>query len=176
MKKMFFALIAFMPVSVFAQTSLQSFYDKYEGKEGFTSVKISPKMFNLIASADFEDEDMDFVKDLTGVTLLVLENEEDNAAIAEKSVQLSKEAQSLVGSGYDELMSVKEYGTDLKILGKSTEPGVINDLLIVGNDDGEFIYVDITGKIDLKRIGSLSNCTDVKGMEHLKELENSDKK
>ena len=176
MKRVLLVFLACLPVALSAHNSFQSFYDKYEGKEGFTSVKISPKMFNLIASAETDDEDIQFLQSITGLRMLALENEDHDPAIVERSKQLYKEAQALIGSGYDELMSVKESGTDLKILARSAEEGVISDLLIVGNDDGEFIYVDITGKIDLKKIGSLSDSIDINGMDHLKDLEDTDKK
>src|SRR5215831_514099 len=170
MKRICLVVISLLPFTAFAQTtSQQSFFDKYEGKEGFTSVKISPKMFNLIASADINDEDLSAIKDITGVNVLAFENEDGNSAA--RAQQLYNEAKQVIGNDYDELMSVKDDGTDLKILAHpSTEKGVINDLLIVGNDDGEFVYVDVRGKIDVKKISSLSKCTDIKGMDELKKL------
>jgi hypothetical protein len=73
-------------------------------------------------------------------------------------------------------MAVKEEGTDLKILAKSAGHGIISDLLIMGKDEGEFIYVNVLGKIDLKKLKSLGQSIDIKGMEHLKDLDDGDKK
>ena len=175
MKKLFFLVIALLPLSLFAQTSVQSFFDKYAGRTGFTTVKISPKMFDLIASIEIDDTDMSVVKDITGVNVLVYEASEGKTG--DMADKLYAEAKTLVNSGYEELMSVMEEGTDLRILAKSAEQGIVNDLLIVGKDNGEFIYVNVTGKMDLKKISSLANDTNIKGLDHLKDLDDdTDKK
>ena len=175
MKKIFLLALIIAPAFAFAQTvTLQTFFDKYAGREGFTTVKISPKMFDLIASADIDEEGMEVIKDITGVNVLTYEMEEGKSS--EMADKLYAEAKSLINSGYEELMSVKEDDTDLRILAKSPGNGVINDLLIVGKDDGDFVYVSVTGKIDIKKISELSKCTDVKGLQHLKDLDEDDEK
>ena len=173
MKTLLIAFAFFLPVTLMAQSSLPSFFSKYEGKEGFTSVKISPKAFQLVAAADLDDETMQVLTDITGLYVLTFEDEDGKSP--EKAEQLKKEAYAAIGSGYEELLSVKESGTDLKILARSANEGVINDLLIVGNDDGEFVYVDVTGKIDIRKLSSLSD-VDVKGMEKLKDIGNQEQK
>ena len=172
MKKLLLLFALFLPVTLFAQGSMPSFFSKYDGKEGFTTVKISPKAFQLVASADIDDEDLSALNDITGVYVLLYENEEGDEDVKshEKAAGLRKEAYASLGSGYEELLSVKESETDLKILTKSAGDGIINDLLIVGEDDGEFVFVNVTGKIDIKKLGSLSDI-DVKGMEKLDELD-----
>lgn len=174
MKKSLLFSIAFLPATLFAQNSVQSFFDKYEGHSGFTTVKISPKTFDLIASADLDDADMAFVKDITGLNVLVYEPGEGKSN--DMADKLNAEAKTLITAGYEELLSVKEEGTDLKILAKDAGEGIVSDLLIVGKDDGEFVYVNVLGKIDVKKINSLSKSVDIKGMEHLKDLDDSDKK
>lgn len=173
MKKILLFIIAVSPVIAFAQNSLQAFFDKYAGHEGFTTVKVSPKMFELVASAELNDEDLSAIKDITGVNILVCENEEGKNAARAK--QLTAEAFSLLGNSYDELLSVKEEGTDLKILARPAGDGIITDLLIIGNDDGEFIFVNITGKLDLKKLKNLDGKFDIDGMERLKDIETNKK-
>jgi hypothetical protein len=169
MKKLLFFLIALLPVSLFAQNSIQSFFDKYEGRDGFTTVKISPKLFDLVASANIEDADMEIVKDITGLNVLVYEPGEGKSA--DLTEKLFTESKSLLTNGYDELLSVKDEETDIKILAKPAGNGIISDLLIVGKSDGQFVYVNVLGKMDLKKISSLSKSMDIKGMEHLKDVE-----
>lgn len=175
MKKVLFLAIALLPLSLFAQQSVQSFFDKYAGRTGFTTVKISPKMFDLIASIDVEDADMSVVKDITGVNVLVYESEEGkDSDMADK---LYAEAKTLVNAGYEELLSVVEEGTDIRILAKSAGGGIVTDLLIVGKDDGEFIYVNVSGTMDIKKLSSMAKDTDIKGLDHLKDLDqDTDKK
>lgn len=167
-KKMLLLLITLFPAATFAQNSLQSFFDKYSGRDGFTTVKISPKAFQLIASAETNDESMKVFTDITGLNVLVFDNGDHKSS--EKAHQLVKEAYAAIGDGYDELISVKETGTDLKIVAKPAGDGFISDLIIVGEDHGEFVFVNMKGKIDLKKLGSLSNI-DCKGMEHLEKME-----
>jgi hypothetical protein len=46
----------------------------------------------------------------------------------------------------------------------------------MGKDRGEFIYVNVLGKIDLKKLRSLSKSIDIKGLEHLNDIDDDDKK
>lgn len=174
MKKLIILAMALLPVSLFAQNSMQSFFDKYAGHSGFTTVKVSPKMFDLIASVDIDDADMSVVKDITGVNVLVYDPEDEKGT--DLSDKLYSEAKTLIGTGYEELLSVVEEGTDIRILAKSAGEGIVSDLLIVGKDDGEFIYVNVAGKMDLKKISSLAKDTDIKGLDHLKDLDDKDQK
>lgn len=169
MKKIALILLALFPATLFAQNSLQSFFDKYSSKDGFTTVKISPKAIQLFASAQTDDETMKVLADITGLNVLVFENEDHQSP--ERAHQLVKEAYAAIGDGYEELMSVKDAGTDLKILAKPAEDGFIRDLVIVGEDDGEFVFVNVTGKIDVKKLGCLSHI-DCKGMEQLGKMKN----
>jgi hypothetical protein len=127
MKNVLLLALSLFPATIFAQSSVQSFFDKYAGKDGFTTVKISPSLFGLIASADIEDENLTMIKDITGVNVLIYDGKggkSDNLLD-----NLYGEARSLINSGYEELMAVKEEGTDLKILAKSAGHGIISDLL-----------------------------------------------
>ena len=173
MKKVFLAALALLPLSLVAQNDVHAFFDKYAGHTGFTTVKISPKMFDLIASVDVEDADLSVIKDITGVNVLVYEPVEGKAT--DMSDQLYAEAKMMGFTGYEELMSVVEEGTDIRILAKSAGQGIVSDLLIVGKDDGEFIYVNVSGRMDLKKISSLANDTDIKGLEHLKDVDENNK-
>jgi hypothetical protein len=168
MKTVLLAFALFLPAALVAQGSLQTFYNKYEGREGFTSVKISPKAFELAAAADLDEETMSLISQITGLNVLVFENEHGQSP--ELATQLRKEAYAALGPGYEELLSVKESQTDLKILARSADKGIITDLLIVGEDDGEFVYVEVTGKIDIGKLDMMGDM-DIDGMEHLRKLD-----
>ncbi len=169
MKKIFFLAAILVPISLFAQNTVQGFFDKYAGHTGFTTVKISPKMFDLIASIEVDDTDLSAVKDITGVNVLVYEPASEKSN--DLTDKLYAEAKTLITAGYEELLSVIEEGTDIRILAKSAGEGIVSDLLIVGKDDGEFIYVNIAGKMDMKKISSMANDTDIKGLDHLHDLD-----
>ena len=166
-------LITLLPVAVFAQSSQQNFYDKYAGREGFTTVTISPKMFELVASIDEDDQDLSIIKQITGVQVLTCENEDGKNT--ERAAQLTREAYATIGSGYEELLSVKEEGTDLKILARAAGNGIVSDLLIVGNDDGDFVYVKISGTLDLKKLKDLDGKVDIEGFDYLDDIDTGNK-
>jgi hypothetical protein len=60
MKKhaLFLLLLALIPASLCAQRSpVDDLFERYDGKEGFTSVYISSKMFGLLSRIDSDDEE-----------------------------------------------------------------------------------------------------------------------
>jgi len=99
------------------------------------------------------DESMKVFADITGLNVLVFDNEDHKSL--ERADQLVKEAYAAIGGEYEELISVKETGTDLRIVARPAGDGFIRDLVIVGEDDGEFVFVNVNGKIDLKKLGCL---------------------
>jgi Domain of unknown function (DUF4252) len=165
MKKLFLVSLAILPLLAFAQNNLNDFISKYSGKSGFTSVNISPKMMHLVSSLDMSDADMQAIKDVTSMQVLVHEGD------ADKANDLYSEASKNIGNDYDELMAVKEDETDLKILAKPSDPGYVKDLLIVGRDGDDFVLVNINGKISMDDLSKLSDHISIKDLDHLKDLQ-----
>jgi hypothetical protein len=132
------------------------FFNKYEGKPGFTSVNVSEKLFALAASAApvSEAEIKELVDGIKSVKILVFENSEDNARISE----LYKEAEAtLPGSGYEELMTVKGDSENVIMLGRTSSESVIEELIMIVMDESDFILVSIIGTIDMKNISRIAD-------------------
>ncbi|HSO77435.1 MAG TPA: hypothetical protein VLQ76_02620 [Bacteroidales bacterium] len=56
-KYIMFSLLTVMTVTLTAQRSpVDDLFEKYNGREGFTSVYISSKMFSLLSRIDSEDQ------------------------------------------------------------------------------------------------------------------------
>lgn len=178
MKKILLSATALLAASMmYAQSSqIDQFFQKYEGKEGFTSVIVTEKLFSLVASATEESAEWDALVDgIKGIRILVYENEEGAAT---KSGQFYNEFMSTVNtSGFDELMNVTSETEKVKLYGKSVTGSTLNDMLLVCDADGEFVMISILGAIDLSKISQISDL-DIEGLDELKKIEetNTDQK
>jgi len=162
--------------SLFAQNPIM---DKYKGGEEFTTVFISPKMFEMIAKFDFEEDDenpvgKELIKSIKGINILVYENE-DSLNNDGFSRALYQEAMTeLPINRFEELMTVKDGLDDVQFLIKEQADTIQELLLLVGSEE-EFVMINIQGNLDLNKLSKLSEAMDIKGMEHLdnlKKLEN----
>ena len=71
---------------------------------------------------------------------------------------------------YEELMIVKDGDATIDFLIKEKN-GKISDLLLVVDEDNDFIILSLSGEIDLKTVAKLSDNLDLKGGKHLKKIE-----
>lgn len=159
------ALLALTSISFAQADALTMFFEKYEGKTGFTSVNVSEKLFSLAASATPADQAdvKELVDGIKGIKVLAFENSEGNI----KSKELFAEAQKLLPSGqYEELMTVNSDGEQVIMLGKTASESVIEEMILLVEDEEEFVLVWINGIIDMKNISKLSEM----GIDHLDEL------
>lgn len=174
MKNLICLFILLLSMSLSAQSgvskSINPLMDKYGGSDDFTTVSISPKMFELIARTGIAEEDEeigDIINGITSLSILVYDNEEKAA----RSRDLYNEAfSSLVkGNAFEELMTVKDEGDDVKFLIRENGNLIEQLLLLVGSED-QFVMIDITGNIKLDQISKLSKSMDIDGFEHLDKL------
>ena len=170
MKRINFLLVAlFTLVLSKAQSPADDLFDKYAGKEGFTTVYISKYMFDLFSnfeSTDPEAEEMaEVVRNLTGIKILASEKPDE-------SINFLKEIKKKISTdGYKELMIVKEENQDVQFLVRENE-GKISELLLIVSGEGENVLMSIQGNIDMKNISKLARALDIEGMD---KLENMDK-
>ena len=146
-------------------------FDKYEGKEGFTSVSVSETLFSLIASAAPVDEKevKDMIDDIKGIRVLVYD------ADSMKSIQYYKEISgSISKNDYKELMTVNSEGDNVVFLGKMSSEKVVDELLLLCNSGSEFVMVSIVGKIDMDKISKLSDMS-IEGLDKLKKADDAKK-
>jgi hypothetical protein len=180
MKTRFLAVIVVMMAlgagSLFAQNSAAlSLYDKYGGKEGYTTVSISKDLFAMFAEMETTDTNMQEVKammnQLDGIKVLMYETEDPaNAELAKFKGEVSK----IQTQGYTELMVVKQSNEEVKFL-TMKKGDKIGELLLIIVGEKEAGFVSITGNIDMKTIGQLSKTMNFEGMEKLNELNKEEK-
>lgn len=150
-------------------------FDKYGGKDGYTTVSISKELFGMFADMNAEDPDTKDVKammeQLDGIRILMYETEDaNNAELASFKGEISK----LQVSGFSELMVVKQPGEEVKFLALK-KGDKIGELLLVINGDKQAGFISIIGTIDMNTIGKLSKAMNFEGMDKLDKL-NEEKK
>ncbi len=170
MKKIVFILMAFLPLLSLAQESkLNQLFDKYSGKEGYTSVYITSYMFELFAklddSSDSEFDDM--TKGLESIKILTVSEELDAKNRDLFYQEISVATQSPL---YKDFMVVKD-GKQEVIFKVREEGKKITEFVMIVKDVNEPVLMFLLGDIDLKQISKMSKTMDVKGFEHLEKVE-----
>src|SRR6056297_141180 len=168
MKKIILNCLLFLiPLFSIAQnTPVDKLFEKYSGKEGFTSVYITSYMFSMFSEMETEDPEFDqLVKNLTGIKILA--TDETYAGNANFYTEI---IDKLPLSEYKELMVVKEKDQDVKFL-VNEKDGKIIELLLIAGGKNENALISIQGNIDLKNISKLSKSMQIEGLEHLEEIE-----
>ncbi len=168
-------LLASAQVMQAQNSSALALYDKYGGKDGYTTVSISKELFGMFAEIDSDDPDMQEVKammeQLDGIKILMYESKTDGDA------QLNSfrgEVSKLQVEGYTELMEVKQTGEEVKFLSKK-KGDKIGELLLVINGEKEAGFISISGLIDMNTIGKLSKAMNFEGMDKLEQLNDEQK-
>ncbi len=123
MKKiqMLIAIVLMLPLLGFAQTSsIDKLYEKYAGKDYFTSINISSDMFKLVAgiSQNMEDEDAkeinNMVNQINGMKILIFED-----SLRQSKINFMDELNKSVNfKNFAELMRVEEKDGTVRFLTK----------------------------------------------------------
>lgn len=172
MKKLVIILILTVAVGqLSAQDAISEFFGKYQDDLSFTHVSLNSRMFGLFTNLEVEDEEdqevLDAISKIKGLKILAKED-------ASNGKELYAEAFKLIPrQDYDELMSVRSEGNDMKFLIKE-KGGTINELLMIMGGDDEFFILSLIGDIDLNQIARLSSAMDIDGLENLKNLDKRD--
>lgn len=157
-------MLTALSVSLYAQKSpVDDLFDRYNGKDGFTSVYISSKMFGLLSRIDSNDEEFrNLVTRIKGIRILSL----DSTAVVRGINFASELMPGLKRNGYEELMTVKEEKDEVFFMIREVG-GKIAELVMITGGKGTSV-VSIQGDLDLKTISSLSGKM---GIDELEELE-----
>lgn len=168
---LFICFFAFSSSAFTQSNAIDKYFSKYVENDDFTSVFISPKMFELISRIDLSEVDsdpeaklvMDVVSELKGLRVLTTDVDPGTRY---------KEAMNMINTNeYETLMTVKDGDENVRFWVKDSGD-IINELLLIVGGDDEFVLLSFVGNIDLAKISKLANQIDVKGAEHLRKIEN----
>ncbi|MDA3944601.1 MAG: DUF4252 domain-containing protein [Bacteroidetes bacterium] len=176
MKKIQIIIALFMLIPLFSMaqiSSIDKLYEKYAGKEYFTSINISAEMFKLAAglSQNLEDEDAkelnNMVNQINGMKILIFED-----SLKQSKINFMDElSKSVDFKDFAELMRVEEKDGTVRFLTKKENGGKISEMLMIAEDDGEVVVMSFTGSIELETIGKMAKSMNMKGMEKLEVLD-----
>ncbi len=169
-----FKKIFLLPMFLFAallanaQTdAIARFFSQYADDERFTTVYISPKMFQMVSKIETNDPDWNKIReviaDLGGLRVLTADS-------ISNGMELYKDAMKRIPTNeYEELLSVRDGKENVRIMIKENANVISELLLLVGAPD-EFVMLSFFGKIDLDKISRLAKTLDIEGAEHLEKV------
>jgi hypothetical protein len=121
---------------VSAQKSIDALFERYAGKDGFTTVTISGDLLKFAACLDDENDEDVLPAKITEIRILAQDDEnlkvENFYDLIIKDIDLDK---------YEEFMRVKESDQDLRMLVRSEGRAFREFLLIAGGDNNALIQV-----------------------------------
>lgn len=167
MKKIALLLIV-LPTFLYAQTS----FDKFEDKEGVSSVIVNKKMFDLMSKVKVDAKDKEMQQYLT-----LLKKLNNLKVFTTNSLKVSTEMKSSVSSylksnPLEELMRANSDGKNVKIYIKSVgNSSLVKELLLFMEgdlNDTPTVILSLTGEFDLDEISSLTERMNLPGKDELK--------
>jgi hypothetical protein len=154
MKRIVLIIIAVaVPAFMMAQNSaVDNLFNKYKGKDGITTVQISPELFQVMNAMDIEEMDnseIPFDK-VSSVKILTIEDEAANDGIN----FYDEIKDDLKTDDFAEVMTVDDGGETVRMWMKADKGQVLEFLLIVGGDDSVLVY--ITGNFNMSDLEGLA--------------------
>ncbi len=157
--------------SMAQENAISKYFSKYASDTAFTKVNVTSKMFSLFTEIEGEDESekeiLEAISKLKGIKVIINEDPKDpNTLYNDAIAAIDKD------KVYEDLMSVNgEENVKFMVRGKGSK---INELLMVVGRKEEFLIMSLFGEIDLKQIAKLSKVMKMRGMDHLKVLQDED--
>jgi hypothetical protein len=137
MKKVFvFIVLTVTATLAYSQKSIDDLFDRYAGKDGFTTVTINGSLLKLAHLFDDNDDDNAIPANITGIRILA---QEDDGMKVENFYDLVMKDIDL--KNYDEFMRVKKSDQDLRMLVRSEGNRFREFLLIAGGKDNALIQI-----------------------------------
>ncbi|MEC5157917.1 DUF4252 domain-containing protein [Chryseobacterium sp. MP_3.2] len=146
---------------------LDQLFEKYQEAEGVTSIKIAKPMFNMLNKLNIADDELFQIKPLlskiNGLKILIVEK----PAVSAKPEDQSKQNQflklqsditsSLKNMKYEELITVNSKDNKIKFLSSDATNGILDDLLLSINSEGNTMLLMLEGKISMDDVNNLVN-------------------
>ena len=149
------------------KSAVDKVFDKYSGKDGYTTVYISSFMFNMLNSLESDDPEYnEFKKATAGIKSIKILTQDGGNSEAFGAELL----EMLPRSEYQEMMVVKDQDEDVLFLARE-ENGRVTEFLLIVSGGGEDALIAIQGDIDLESIASIASGLDMPGLENLEDME-----
>jgi Domain of unknown function (DUF4252) len=153
MKKIFVSILFVTSISVaHAQKYLDRFFNKYKQENAATSFAMGRPGLWLSAAFSGDKDAAGWLDKISAIRLLALDNQhisglDDDVAVLDRKLERDH---------FDELLTVRDGKSNVKILAKQDAKFIRNVVLLV-NDENDFVLVHLTGRFsynDLSKIQS----------------------
>ena len=118
------------------QKSIDDLFDRYAGKDGFTTVTVNRGLLKLARLLGDKDDENDFPLHITEIRVLAQEDKTMNAGNFYNQV-----IDDIDLKNYDEFMRVKNSNENLRMLVRSEGDRFKEFLLIAGGEDNAVIQI-----------------------------------
>lgn len=175
MKKAILIMMAvIIPLLSSAQTSpLQAIFDKYSGREDYTSVYVTRAMFELFESIANDKEDKEFKEITSKLTSIKILSFEPKTKANPGNGFYKEMVRTLTAPYYEELMIINDGGEEIKFVIRKSGDKISELIMILGGSDACLIALE--GDIYLKQVAKLSKSMNLKGFEHLNNVSTKSK-
>ena len=137
-KLLLFAVLSITFTFVYGQKSIDALFDKYAGKDGFTTVTINGSLLKLArcfdSSADHDDNSLP-----AGLSEIRILSQEDKTLKAGNFYDMVIKDIDL--NSYEEFMRVKDSDQDMRMLVRTEGKTFKEFLLIAGGEDNAVIQI-----------------------------------
>ena len=168
MKKIALLLLLFvLPfLAVNAQKSpIDKLFDKYYGKEGFTTVLVNKEAFEVISHMEKSKGEINANMDkITRVRVIAQEDEGEK----QEGINFMEELKGEEFVDYKELVVVKEANQEVLILAKEEDGILAEFLILVGGEDN--VLVSVEGKFTMSDLEDLSQLEGLGGLDEFVHL------
>ncbi|MDD2197317.1 MAG: DUF4252 domain-containing protein [Bacteroidales bacterium] len=145
--------------NAFSQSPIDKAFSQYSGKPGFTSVSITPELFQLLSMVDAKDEELKQLSEkITSLKILV---SEDKAAGFTNEIR-----KQMVGLNYKTIMQIADGEQKVDFFVKQNGE-MITDLVMVAIDKTEEVLISLSGNISLQELSNLGSSSGKIGMSHI---------
>jgi hypothetical protein len=164
MKKLFLLAGAILvPFIMMGQNpAVDQLFNKYQGKDGFTTVYVNKDIFRMFKDSEEVEHDMnETLEKISGIKILAQEDDEITGDLnfydeLKKNMDFSK---------YKELVVVKEKDQDVWIMARENNDRIAELLVIVGGNDNVLVWIE--GNFTFEDLSELSELDGLEELEHI---------
>lgn len=158
------SLLLLFPVLLMAQNpAVDKLFNKYQGKDGFTTVLINKEIFKLISATEKEEQELDQpLEKISGIKILAQEDD----TVMEGVNFYDELKKDLDASGFMELVVVKKKDQDVWIIARENNGRMSELIIIVGGEENVLVWIE--GDFTFEELAELG---DIDGLEHLNLLD-----
>lgn len=144
MKRLFLFITLLMTLTmVYGQKSIDALFEKYAGKDGFTTVTINGNLLKLLSCLDDDHGDRSIPANVTEIRILA---QDDDTIKVENFYD--KVIRGINLDDYEEFMRIKEAHQDLRMLVRAEGRKFKEFLLVAGGEDNLLIQIKGTMTFD----------------------------